>query len=607
MKKTGKKILCVLLCLVLLTGCGSGGSKKEKPTATPEPTKEQQATPTLTPSVDLNSEEALKEQARFDEYLDGVFKEFMANQDSFTIHFLLEHPEKYGIDQGCTLGDINEDTEDYADRCKRLQTELLTFDYSLLTESQKVNYDRMAYEYKIGIQGDELEVCYSGLFSMNSNIISNSSTYYTEFMVCEKKDADDYIELLKLYPDLLKEALEQADTDKEDGNLPTKGMLENVIEAAEGLTDASKHPFVIAFRENMKELTDLTVAEAEDYVSRAQQVVSEQIVPALGEFMDALEKRIADKEYVEPAGLCDKKGGKEYYEYLIQAKAGSEMSAQEIYDYLDTKKKDMLKKYMAMLMLDGSVGDRYEASASQDLGDPEKILNDLKKEIKDKFPNINETKFTVSYLPKVLEIKGVLAYYLSPQIDNTGRKIIRVNGSAVGDNSVSLYSTLAHEGYPGHLYQDEYFMSSEGYHEINAMLTYLGYQEGWATMVGSKAYGWACNDDHVAMLYNFDYDYSMILAAMSDIGVNYLGWDEDAVYQFLADNLIDSKEAAKSFFEMAASDPGVYLPYTFGYHMTNDALDKLEKKGMSEMDALAAFLNVGPCSFEVLNKHLGLE
>ena len=208
---------------------------------------------------------------------------------------------------------------------------------------------------------------------------------------------------------------------------------------------------------------------------------------------------------------------------------------------------------------------------------------------------------------RVLENDGVMAYYLMPQIDNFSRKIIRVNASAVGEDTITLYSTLAHEGYPGHLYQNEYFCSTEGYHEINALFTYLGYAEGWASVVGAMAYDWCCDDKNVASCYRFDTEFSMLLAAWADIGVNYYGWDTDDVYEMLSENYIDSYEAAELFYEMSVSDPCIYLPYTLGYYLTEDTIEELKDSGMSEMEALEAFLNVGPCTFEVLHKHLGLE
>lgn len=610
-RKMRQALLCLLMCIVLLFGCKSKETSPEEdrrePVETQKPTGEATASLTPTPAVDLNTPEALAEQAEFDEFLTQVFQDVMSNQDSITLHFLMQHPENYGITvPEYTLGEVSEDEQSYAKQCEKYQKELRDFQYDLLTESQKVNYDRLAYECRIGIYAATLKPCYSSLFAQNGNVINNSSTYYTEYMICEEKDAEDYLKLLALYPDFLSAALTQAEKDRENGILPTKTMLETTIETAEGLLDASEHPFVVAYRENLLELTELTEEARSSYAERAQQIVNDTVVPALREFIAKLRSDVQDGKYAAPEGMCHKDGGKEYYEYLAQAKLGTEMTVEEMFKYVEKKAQSMIKSYMTLLVFDGDVIERYE-QASYPVTEPEEILNLLKKEIKDKFPAIGETQFKVSYLPEVLETDGVVAYYLSPQIDNTARKVIRVNGSAVGEDSVSLYSTLAHEGYPGHLYQDEYFMSTEGYHEINAVFSYLGYQEGWATMVGAMAYEWCCGDKNVAACFNFDYDFSMLLAAWADLGVNYYGWDVDQVYEVLSNNYVDSYEVAEMFYEMAVSDPGVYLPYTLGYHFTKDAIQSLKDKGMSEKEALEAFLKVGPCSFEVLYKHLGLE
>lgn len=613
-RKVRQTLLCLLMCAVLLFGC-SGKDEPENGLVTPaskKPTTGTEAAPsattalTPTPTVDLDTPEALAEQEKFDEFLTRVFQDVLAGQDSITMHFLMEHPENYGFTPDYTLGEVTEDEQDYAKQCESYQKELLTFQYDLLTESQKVNYDRLEYECRIGIRAATLTRCYSSMFAQNGNVISNSSTYYTEYMICEEKDAEDYLKLLELYPDFIDSAVTQAEKDWADGILPTKTMLETTIEAAEGLLSTSEHPFVVAYRENLQELDGLTDDAVASYTERAQKIVDDKVAPALQSFIKWLQKAVQEGTYAEPEGLCNKEGGKEYYEYLAQSKLGSEMTADEMIEYVEAKAQSMIRNYMAMLMLDSGVIDRYEA-AFYHVTEPEDILNQLKKEIKDKFPAIKETEFTVSYLPEVLETEGIVAYYLSPQIDNTARKIIRVNGSAVGEDSISLYSTLAHEGYPGHLYQDEYFMSTEGYHVINAVFSYLGYQEGWATMVGSMAYEWCCGDKNVAACYNFDYDFSMLLAAWADLGVNYCGWDVDQVYEMLSENYVDSYEVAEMFYEMAVSDPGVYLPYTLGYHLTKDTIQSLEDKGMSETEAFEAFLEVGPCSFEVLHKHLGLE
>ena len=52
------------------------------------------------------------------------------------------------------------------------------------------------------------------------------------------------------------------------------------------------------------------------------------------------------------------------------------------------------------------------------------------------------------------------AFYMIPALDDTEENVIYVNQAQMG-NKLTLYTTLAHEGYPGHLYQTVYYASTK--------------------------------------------------------------------------------------------------------------------------------------------------
>ena len=51
---------------------------------------------------------------------------------------------------------------------------------------------------------------------------------------------------------------------------------------------------------------------------------------------------------------------------------------------------------------------------------------------------------------------NAVAYYMKSALDNTSGENITLNGTKLGDKN-DVLGTLAHEGYPGHLYQNVYF------------------------------------------------------------------------------------------------------------------------------------------------------
>ena len=62
--------------------------------------------------------------------------------------------------------------------------------------------------------------------------------------------------------------------------------------------------------------------------------------------------------------------------------------------------------------------------------------------------------YRVNYLDASVASDLVSAYYVVPPIDSPSKNVIKVNPN--NTDLVSLFSTLAHEGFPGHLYQNNY-------------------------------------------------------------------------------------------------------------------------------------------------------
>ena len=50
------------------------------------------------------------------------------------------------------------------------------------------------------------------------------------------------------------------------------------------------------------------------------------------------------------------------------------------------------------------------------------------------------------------------AFYLTPPIDTGSPNLIYLNPDS-RLRGIELYTTLAHEGFPGHLYQSQFFLS----------------------------------------------------------------------------------------------------------------------------------------------------
>ena len=84
-------------------------------------------------------------------------------------------------------------------------------------------------------------------------------------------------------------------------------------------------------------------------------------------------------------------------------------------------------------------------------------LEDLIKKIEEDFPELLETSYTIKYVHSSMEEHMSPAFYLVSPIDDFENNVIYINASQI---SKDIYTTMAHEGYPGHLYQNVYMMSN---------------------------------------------------------------------------------------------------------------------------------------------------
>lgn len=623
MKKYISLLLVVCMCCSLFAACGNENAVKGKrraagkvtntptptaePTGTPLPTEIVTPTPTVAaPKVTpaFGKPEYTEEQQAFNAFLDEVFIEFLG-EDSFSAHFIAENPETFGMNAGGSLGDAVQDEEEFYVLCKNLSDKMDAFSYDSLTEGQKVNYDRLRYEFELGIQNVEYNTdAYCGLFSLNGNTVTNLFTMINEYPILNKEDAESFLEIMDDLPRYLRESMTEARRAYVEADcVLLTSMLDNTKENLEGFLykdGQTDYPMLAAFERNLAE-ANLSEEEKSAYMDELKAKLLNGLNPALEQMIKDVEALYSYCD--EPAGMCTKEGGKEYFEYLAQSELGVDMSAEEMYAYLKGKFDAEYRELVKLLTFHADSYENYPYDGYTE-SDPEAILESLKQYIKDNYPLIPDTDYMVSELPEALRVDGILAYYLSPQVDVPERNVIRFNPDGISD-CASFFSTLAHEGYPGHLYQNAYFAECEGNHALDALLSYVGYQEGWAVIAGQQAYHYIIDDPNLADLYAYDYNLGMALCSIAEIGVNSLGWDEEDLR-----NEFDAYgygEIVGEVIEITVSDPTIYLPYSVGRYLMQDTMDALKAQGYTDIEAKTAILNVGPCTFEVLWKHLGID
>ena len=170
--------------------------------------------------------------------------------------------------------------------------------------------------------------------------------------------------------------------------------------------------------------------------------------------------------------------------------------------------------------------------------------------------------YEIKYVDDCLEDYLSPAFYLTPPADTSSPNAIYIN-QAASMQGIELFTTLAHEGFPGHLYQTVYFAST-----APSLVRYLyepgGYVEGWATYIESYAYSYADLDPALARLLWLNRSLNLCLYALMDLGIHYQGWTEADTGEFLSQAGITDAETTGEIYQYIVETPANYLKYYYG-------------------------------------------
>ncbi len=625
MKQRKLGILAVILSVTLLSSALSGCSLivldteteesiPEKPSQTAESTLEEESSPeeTVEETEVVVTEEQLAIRTEFDEMLDAFLVKAVS-QSGISIHDYMQHPEEYGI----TIEDYvlyshdEEAVEAENDAVNQwLAEQIAQFDIEDLSWQQQIIYEKIQYENEMTKKYEDITT-YDTMLSTNNGLISSLAIVLYEYRFLEEKDVQEYLLYLEDVPVCMEDLIAGAKESIEMGYAPSDNMLESSIDTLEDLCETEGNPLLEGFDAKVDEAEYLTEESKSAYKEKNKELVETVLMPSFRETIQVLQGWTGTLP--ELKGLSAYEGGAEYYDYLVEMYTGSGMTAEEMHTYLTDNMEQYLNAFYAMLYSNQDALMMYmEESYEFPYDDPAKVLEDLQAYTEEEFPAIEHPGVSVSYLPEAMEIEGTLAYYVTPQIDVDTINVIRLNGSALSESVGVTYSTLGHEGYPGHLYAYNYIKQSD-WHEANNLFSYLGYGEGWAEYAGSISLNWWDLDEGLVKIMQLENAMGQILTGIVDTGVNALGWTIEDVegclveYYGLEPGSDETVEAAQSYYDFVIDTPGIILSYSAGYLQVIDLRNTVRDvmgDDYTDRAFYEAYLNVGETPFYLTEKYV---
>lgn len=594
-------ILSFILSICLLSGCTFGEKGGETAPSVSETSAAQSE-----PSYEQYEEKTLTAQRDFDALSEDLFRD-EASSSLLTLHYTLADPAAYGItDYDNTLGTFSlEDSKQVILDAKSLNDELNEIDSRLLREDQRLTYTILSSFLNTLLSSEGMEL-YEQPLSSSLGIQAQLPILLSEYTFYSAQDVEDYLSLLcsidTYYDSII--AFEKERTDAGLGLCDT--VIDRIIESCNAYLLDAEHSFMTeTFSERLDQLAELTPEEKKDYEARNLAAIDEHFVPAYQKLVEGL--TALKGKGTNELGLFHYPRGKEYYQYLVNSATGT--SYKDIQTLKNAITAQMVKDLQAMdklLTEHPDIGERKMLDYAFRLTEPDAIMEDLRQQCRKDFPAIDDYVCNIKDVPKALEPILSPAFYLTVPIDRPQDNSIYINNGTT-TASQNLYTTLAHEGYPGHMYQTLYFNACNDCN-LRKLLSFSSYTEGWATYVEYYAYGLDNGlEPALGELLMHNASFTLALYGILDINIHYDGWDVEQVKSYLDQYFsISDPDVITTIYYDIAENPSNYLEYYVGYleiiNMKEEAMKTLGDH-FQNMDFHRFLLDMGPAPFSVIQPY----
>jgi len=526
------------------------------------------------------------------------------SKNTLNLHYTLSDPAAYGIeDYEVTLGDsdvssILEETmllENYKNKLDR-------FSYNRLSKSNQLTYDILSLYLKNQSSAKDFYL-YAEPLGSTTGTQAQLPVLFAEYTFNDRADVDEYLSLLSQTDTYYESILGYEQAKSQEGLFMSDPIAEEIIEQCRSFIANPEDNFLLSiFDEKVDALPAISQEEAQSLKNQNRDAVMNHVIPAYQLLIDGLTELKGKGS--NTGGLCYLENGKAYYEYLIRANTGSYDSVETIEKRLEQQLETDFNELRNLLIQNPKIlsSNTGELSLSSE---PTEILADLQAKLSKDFPTPPNVSYEVKYVHKSLEDFLSPAFYLTPPLDNLSQNVIYIN-QASNYTPLELYTTLAHEGYPGHLYQTIY-SGYAGSNEVRSLLNFGGYVEGWATYVEFYSYSLADTDADIAALYRLNRSIMLGISSILDIAIHYHGYSRAEIAGYLSQLGFTDPATADSMYNAILEAPANYLKYYVGCLSFMDLRDAVEEKDGDAFD-LKEFhtqvLEIGPAPFPVLYKYM---
>ena len=528
--------------------------------------------------------------------LDREIFTWYVTSDIITLDQYCYDPASFGIDEKSvpvTLGDFTEESmNQWIADCKRWLDRLQKLDYENLSEQYQFAYDNYVRYFTN-------EISYDGLFYYQEPLDEyvglqvNLPLTFGLYEFREKQDVENYLVLLADVPRYFGQVLKQQQKRAEMGLFMTEPMLDSVLKDIKNIVDGRESNYLYnTFREELDSVGWLTDNEKAEYYDQNDQLVHDTFTDAyvmLGNGLEALRPycraNTGAKQVSEDA--------LKYFTLEMNVQSASNFTLQEASDFLEQISSELYQELTYAYRK--ASGKELEITTGTIEGD-ERYLKTI---ITDIVPPMPAVQVKYKNIPEELQEGFSPAAYLIPALDHYQENTILINPRVNTD-----LLTLAHEGYPGHMFQYTYQYNLGTVPLFQMAIEPVGYAEGWATSaeysVAKRADMFGAYDCITSVLND---NLTSLIIAKCSILANGFGYSKDQIQAYLMEWGLENY--ADEIYQMSVDMPVYRFKYVMGFCYQYEITAKCKKeRNIQDKDIYTEYLSWGPGYFDLLEDRM---
>ena len=549
-------------------------------------------------------------QEEFEELVETMAVE-SAESSYMTTHIMMENPEDYGVDKSLCPLELSPHFDDSTweegkESLEYMKSELERYNPETLSDDMQAIYYYLEFYIDSSLRLSQDEFRYYGCaFESISGIHAQLPSILSEWDFRSEQDIKDLIEIIRDVPAYIDSLIDY--TEIQVSRKEWTGDAQEVTDYCQDIIDQGEDCSMLHGMLNNIKKVDLTEEQLDQYTKEITEVYNDCIIPAYQSIIDEMK---SIDESVQPRSIWELEYGQEYYEALFYSQTSVDEDIDDIVRELNSLRQQILYQLQMIIYENPQLATTLGEDITTGFSSYEEIIEYLKGRYQEDFPAIDFPDYVADPLEEDMEVEGVAAYFVVPALDQSSPMKIRVNTSSQSDvSSASTFTTIAHEGVPGHMYQTAY-----SYENLspwaNILCGFTGYTEGYATYVElyslqylSDIEGISDDDLNFLRLYNM-YDYFTV--AYLDIQVNYYGMTLEEMTAELGYSANDT-ETLQPVYDQLVYNPGIFLPYYIGflefYQLREDAQQALGSK-FDDKSFHEAILKSGSVPFNVVEQNV---